>query len=124
VWDRSTANPAAIAAARSLRRAGTYAMVTLNNESRALNEYRIRVFGLGEIFDAFLSSCYTGRRKPDPDAYRHALDITQCSPEESLFLDDRPENVDAAARLGLRTLQVLDPARLSEELASVGVAEE
>src|SRR5439155_18118551 len=33
-------------------------MATLNNESRELNEYRIRHFGLCELFDVFFSSCW------------------------------------------------------------------
>lgn len=118
----STAHPVAIAAARSLRQNGRYVMATLNNEARELNEYRIDTFGLGSIFHAFFSSCYTGRRKPDPAAYKFALEIVHCAPEACLFLDDRPENIAAATQVGLRTLQVHDPARLSEELASVGVA--
>jgi putative hydrolase of the HAD superfamily len=119
--DRSSSHAAALATARSLRESGEYVMAALNNESRELNEYRIRTFGLKDVFDAFFSSCYTGRRKPDPDAYRYALQITQRDPEESLFLDDRPENIAAAAGLGLRTLQVRDPNRLKEELALAGV---
>ncbi len=120
--DQSRENSEALATARSLKAGGRYTMATLNNESRELNEYRIRTFGLGSAFHVFLSSCYTGFRKPDPQAYRHALDLAQCPPEAALFLDDRPENVAAAARLGLRTLEVRDPDRLREELAGVGVA--
>ena len=120
--DQSRRNPAALAAARSLRADGRYVMATLNNESRELNEYRIRTFGLAELFHVFFSSCYTGHRKPDPVAFRYALALTQRTPEETLFLDDRPENIAAAARLGLRTLQVRDPGRVKEELALAGVA--
>ena len=120
--EQSRENPGALATARSLKAGGRYTMATLNNESRELNEYRIRTFGLGSAFHAFLSSCYTGFRKPDPQAYRHALDLAQCAPDAALFLDDRPENVAAAARLGLHTLEVRDPERLREELAGVGVA--
>ncbi|MGI0071974.1 MAG: HAD family hydrolase [Thermoplasmata archaeon] len=119
---RSTPNPGAIATARALRASGRYRMATLNNESRELNEYRLRSFGLRDLFDVFFSSCYTGRRKPDPDAYRFALELTQRAPDECLFLDDRPENLEAATGLGLRTLRVLDPARLAEDLARAGVA--
>ena len=120
--DRSTANAPALATARSLRAEGSYVMAALNNESRELNEYRIRTFGLKEVFHVFFSSCYTGYRKPAPEAFRYALEITQRTPEESLFLDDRPENIETAHRLGLRTLQVQDPGRLREELALAGVA--
>ncbi len=118
---QSRPHPAAIAAARALRRDGRYTMAALNNESRELNEYRIRTFGLAELFHAFFSSCYTGRRKPDPAAYRYALELAQRAPEESFFLDDRPENIAAAARLGLHTLQVQDPARLGAALAAEGI---
>ena len=119
---QSEPRPQAIAIARAVHDRGGYRQATLNNESRELNEYRIQRFGLATIFDDFFSSCYTGRRKPDPAAYRTALDVTHRSPEETLFLDDRPENVAAAERLGIRTLRVLDPGQLREGLARSGVA--
>ncbi len=119
--ERSHEHAAAIATARSLRADGRYLMATLNNESRELNEYRIRTFRLRELFHVFLSSCYTGHRKPEPETFRHALDVLQRAPEETLFLDDRPENVAAAARLGLRTIQVRDPGGLRDQLARAGV---
>ncbi|MGC2205726.1 MAG: HAD-IA family hydrolase [Thermoplasmata archaeon] len=118
----STANPAALDCARALRAEGRYVMATLNNESRELNEYRIATFHLRDAFHLFLSSCYTGRRKPDPRAYEYALQVTQREPDEALFLDDRRENVEAASRLGLRTLWVRDPGHLREDLASEGIA--
>jgi putative hydrolase of the HAD superfamily len=118
---RSRPHPAALDTARALRAQGEYVMATLNNESRALNEYRITSFRLPEIFHAFFSSCYTGHRKPEPEAYRYAVEITQRRPEESLFLDDRLDNVKAAATLGLRTLWVRDPERLRDDLVAAGV---
>ena len=119
---QSRPHAAALATARSLRQGGKYVMAALNNESRELNEYRIRTFGLNDVFHVYFSSCYTGHRKPEAAAYRSALTLAQRTPEETLFLDDRPENIAAAARLGLRTLEVRDPDRLREELAQVGVA--
>ncbi len=118
---QSTANPSTLALAVELRRRGGVLMAALNNESRELNEFRIERFHLPEAFQLFLSSCYTGRRKPDADAYRYALQLTQRAPDEALFLDDRPENVEAAARLGLGTILVRDPERLAEELKAFGI---
>jgi putative hydrolase of the HAD superfamily len=118
---RSTAIPASLEIARGLKNGGEYVMAALNNESRELNEYRIATFGLRDIFHAFFSSCYTGRRKPDPAAFRFALEITHRAPDESIFLDDRPENVAAANRLGLGTILVQGPERLREELTRAGV---
>ncbi len=119
--EQSRAHPEAIGAALDLHKSGAFRMAILNNESRELNEYRIRTFGLTAIFDDFFTSCYTGRRKPDPAAFQLALSVTQHDPGASLFLDDRPENVAAAARLGLCTLRIEDPHRIREELAQVGV---
>jgi putative hydrolase of the HAD superfamily len=121
IWARSSPCDPAIACARSLRQGGQYVMVALNNESRELNEYRITAFHLREVFHAFLSSCYTGRLKPKPEAYQYALQVTQHESDEALLLDDRRENVEAAARLGFRTLWVRDPSQIREGLASEGI---
>jgi putative hydrolase of the HAD superfamily len=120
--EQSHRNARALATAQALRRGGRYVMAALNNESRELNEYRIQKFGLQKVFHVFFSSCYTGFRKPDPAAFRYALALTQHAPEETLFLDDRPENIASAARLGVHTLQVHDPEQLREELVSAGIA--
>ncbi|MFY9717522.1 MAG: HAD family phosphatase [Thermoplasmata archaeon] len=122
VWERSTLNAPAFDTARSLRRSERYVQVALNNESRELNEYRIARFRLGELFHAFLSSCYTGRLKPEPEAFLFALDLLQRTPEECLFLDDRPENIAGAAAVGLRTLLVGSGDQLREDLLAAGVS--
>jgi putative hydrolase of the HAD superfamily len=107
--------------ARAISEAGKYEMVALNNESRELNEYRITKFHLREAFEVFLSSCYTGVRKPNDKAFEYALQLTQRKPEEVLFIDDRRENVDAATGLGIRGLWVRDPGKLRAELIAAGV---
>jgi putative hydrolase of the HAD superfamily len=96
-------------------------MATINNESRELNEYRIRKFGLDAIFPLFVSSCYVGLRKPDPAIYRLALDLTQISPEESCFIDDRPANIQGARTAGMRTVLFENLGQLKEKLDEQGV---
>ena len=49
-----------LAIVRALRDSGKYLLATINNESRELNEYRIKRFGLRDLFSAFFSSCYLG----------------------------------------------------------------
>jgi putative hydrolase of the HAD superfamily len=105
--------------ARSL--AGRYLMGTINNESRELNEYRIKQFGLAQIFDLFVSSCYVGLRKPDERIYRLALDLIQKAPDECCFIDDRPENIEGAAKVGMRTILMRDAVQLKKDLQSLGV---
>src|SRR5207247_263969 len=57
---QSVAFPETIAVARDLARTGRYRMMTINNESAELNAYRLHVFGLRDIFDAFFTSCPVG----------------------------------------------------------------
>lgn len=98
-----------------------YLLATLNNESKALNEYRIEAFGLKEIFSVFLTSAYLGVKKPDEEIYRRALDITQRSPGESVFVDDRPLNLECARNLGLHTIAFENVSQLASELDAFGV---
>lgn len=104
------------------RLSNKYLMATINNESRELNEYRIRQFGLSDIFDLFVSSCYVGLRKPDERIYHLALDITQQRPDECCFIDDRPVNLEAAAQIGLKTVQMKGFDQLKSGLQDLGVA--
>jgi putative hydrolase of the HAD superfamily len=107
--------------ARSLAHSCKYLMSTLNNESSDLNSYRIQKYGLRDIFDVFITSCYVGLRKPEEGIYRLALDITQRAPEECCFVDDRPLNVDAASRLGMHAIRIESTQQLQQEFQKLGV---
>jgi putative hydrolase of the HAD superfamily len=101
--------------------AGRYFQATLNNESAELNAFRIRKFQLARNFAVFFSSCYLGSRKPDEAIYRLALNVAQRAPEECIFIDDRPLNLECAKRLGMRAIQFESPAQLSKELTQQGI---
>lgn len=102
--------------------ASEYVLATVNNESRAMNEYRLKNFGLSEYFSAFFTSCYLGVRKPDRRIYQIALDVLQRDPEAVAFVDDRPENVAAAVSLGIHGIRYEGSAQLSDELGRLGVS--
>ena len=107
--------------AKHLSHSCKYLMSTINNESKELNLFRIQTFGLREIFNLFVSSCFVGLRKPEDGIYRLALEITQRPPEESCFIDDRPLNLDSAARLGMHVIQMINAAQLRRDLQKLGV---
>jgi len=106
--------------ARELSKSCKYLMATINNESTEFNLYRIQTFGLRDIFDVFVSSCFVGLRKPEDGIYRLALDITQRPPQECCFVDDRPLNLDAAARLGMHVIRMENVAQLRHDLNLLG----
>lgn len=96
-------------------------MATINNESRELNQYRIENFGLTDCFHLFVTSCFVRMRKPEEGIFRLALDLTQHAPEECCFIDDRPVNIESAAKVGLRTVLMKDAQQLRRDLEGVGV---
>jgi len=98
-----------------------YVLATVNNEARAMNEYRLKKFNLLDKFDAFFSSCYLGVRKPDRKIYQIALDVLERDPRQVIFIDDRAENVAAAASLGIHAIRYEGSAKLGEDLARQGV---
>ena len=104
-----------------IARSGRYLLATLNNESRELNLHRIERFGLRKDFNVFFSSCFLGVMKPDDEIFRLALDLSQRTPEECMFIDDRELNLECASRYGLCTLQFRNTAQLESDLRGAGV---
>jgi len=121
MYSLSQANHDTLQIAQSLARSCKYLMATINNESTELNLYRIQSFGLREIFDLFVSSCFVGLRKPEEGIYQLALEITQRPPEECCFVDDRALNLDAASRLGMHVIRMENAQQLRSDLERLGV---
>lgn len=78
-------------------------ILSLNNEGRELNDYRIKTFELHRCFDGFISSCDVGMRKPDPGIYKLATGIAHAKPEECVYFDDRLMLVNAAQKYGIQS---------------------
>jgi FMN phosphatase YigB (HAD superfamily) len=51
-----------------------------------------------------------------------ALEVTQRSPDECLFIDDRELNLECAAQLNMRTIHFKDAAQLRRDLLASGVS--
>jgi putative hydrolase of the HAD superfamily len=116
---QSVPNEGVIGLARSLTAHAGYTLMTLNNESDDLNRYRIAKFGISQIFEAFLSSCWLGVRKPTQKFYERGLGIAQASPETSLFIDDRQQNLTPAATLGMTCIRFTSVSQLRSDLERV-----
>jgi putative hydrolase of the HAD superfamily len=75
---------------------------------------------LEACFDAVVISCEVALAKPDPRIFRLCLDRLGLAPAAALFVDDRADNVRAAAAVGLRTLHFEGPGALDRLRALVG----
>jgi putative hydrolase of the HAD superfamily len=71
-------------------------------------------FELASIFDVLVYSHEVGCAKPDPKIYRLTEDLLGVSPDEIVFLDDRPEHVRAARSCGWHAILHTDtPASIA-----------
>jgi len=59
-----------------------------------------------------LFSCDLGATKPHPSVYATVLEGLAAAPASVTFVDDRPDNVDAARRAGFHAVLFEDPAQI------------
>ncbi|ASZ14267.1 HAD-IA family hydrolase [Chitinophaga pendula] len=101
MFSRSVELPGMLAWLKEWRRDCGFRIISINNEGKELNDYRIEKFKLHQCFDAFVSSCEVGLRKPDPQIFRLAMGIAQARPEQCYYFDDRLMLVKTAEKLGI-----------------------
>ena len=90
-----------------LRSAGKR-VAMLSNMPRDLGEaLRVKTDKLGR-FDQVTLSYEVRAAKPEPAIYENCLEGLGTAPAETLFLDDRIENVHGAEMLGIRAMQFVD----------------
>ena len=77
-----------------------YKLYVLSNMSKEYIEY-LRKLPVFEHFDYQAVSCELHLGKPNSKIYEHLLTHCNLVPAETIFIDDRYENVEAAAELGI-----------------------
>jgi putative hydrolase of the HAD superfamily len=97
-------------------------VAAVSNEGRELTVHRIQAFHLGELIDFFISSCFVHYRKPDEDMYRIALDISQVSPDKTVYIEDRAMFVDVAEGMGIRGIHHTSYETTRRALADAGLS--
>lgn len=91
-------------------RAKAYRLILLSNTNPFMMDWALssefdgKGSSLNNYFDALYLSYRLGIMKPAPDFFRQVLDNENILPEETLFVDDGPRNVEAAGKLGFMTM--------------------
>lgn len=96
--------PYAVDWVRSLKERG-YRVLILSNYSEFLFEKTRDRMDFLPLMDGTLFSFRYKMVKPEPDIYRKLIELFQLAPERTVFIDDRKENVDAAAAFGIHPIQ-------------------
>lgn len=71
---------------------------------------------LDDLFEKVYLSYEMGLMKPNPEIYLQVLRESDLVAEETLFLDDNPDNIAAASKLGIDTILVQKPVTILDYL--------
>ena len=88
----------------------------LSNMGEEMVGYMRQEFGWLTHFQHHTWSCELRIAKPDPAIYTHTCERLGVKPQNTLFLDDKPENIAAAASVGLQAVLFHSVEQLREDL--------
>jgi putative hydrolase of the HAD superfamily len=61
-----------------------------------------------QLFDKVYYSHKIGHRKPNAEAFQLIIEENNLIAEEILFIDDSPQHIEGAKKLGIKTYHLLD----------------
>jgi glucose-1-phosphatase len=100
-----------------------YTRATLSNSNAVHWPRLMKELQLAGAFDRHFASHLIGKIKPDEEAFHHVTHSLRCDAEEILFLDDNKLNVEAAAKVGMKAIQVAGVAAAERALRNAGLIE-
>jgi epoxide hydrolase-like predicted phosphatase len=98
-----------------------YKIILLSNTTRPFFSGILGKNKIEELFDDMVLSYEVKAVKPEPDIYQIALGRSGLEPFETIFIDDREENVLAAEALGIKGILFKDAQKLKTDLKNLGV---
>ncbi len=119
----TTTNPAMLAWQQQLKERGLLTAILSNMGDNVLDNMK-REFDWLPRFDVQVWSYQLHMAKPAPAIYLHTLKELGVGPEETLFLDDRQVNVEAAQALGIQAIAFSTVERLRADLIAQGYSPE
>jgi putative hydrolase of the HAD superfamily len=115
----TTQNPAMLAWQQQLKQAGLRTAILSNMGDTVLASIE-REFRWIHDFDVLIWSYQHGMAKPAPEIYQLVLSGLGTQPEETLFIDDKLLNVEAARSLGIKAIEFTTIERLRDDLIAGG----
>lgn len=97
-------------------------LVALSNTNELHLRYIKQAIPSLSIFHEWIGSCDVGLRKPDPQIYRFALERMGVEARAAVYVDDRPELVEAGSALGLTAIRFQSSRQLAKDLQALGFA--
>lgn len=94
-----------------------FTVLVLSNTNSIHLRYLNEVILKGQVLDAYVHQAHyshqIGMRKPDQEIFDYVLTAHSLLPEQTLFMDDNLDNMNAAKALGMEALLIEHPARVT-----------
>ena len=116
----TTYDPAMVAWQQRIKEAGLRTAILSNMGDTVLAKME-REFAWLKNFNVLVWSFQLGMAKPDPAIYHYTLEKLGTRPEETLFLDDKRVNIEAANALGIVGMEFTTIGKLHADLVAAGL---
>jgi putative hydrolase of the HAD superfamily len=114
MWDAWVLDAQVLALVDRVRQ--RYRVAMLSNATDALDGVLAERYCVADRFEFIGNSARLGVAKPNPAAFQAVLERLQLKPEEVVFVDDRADNITAAAALGLHVIWFVNAHELERQL--------
>lgn len=101
--------------------AETHSLAIISNTSEAHIQFLEANYSFFDNFRVRIYSHLFGSRKPDSSIYEYSRNRMRVEADNSLLIDDRIENIRAAANLGWMTIHLNEAVDLRKALFEAGV---
>lgn len=106
---------------RKLKDSRKYKIYALTNWSSELFPVALRNFKFLNWFDGIVVSGDEGIRKPEAAFFQILFDRYLVKPENAVFIDDNLRNVEAARKIGIKSICFTSAEELEKELQDSGI---
>jgi 2-haloacid dehalogenase len=106
---------------QGLKKTGKYKLYALTNWSAETFPHALERFEFFKLFDGVLVSGEEKMRKPFPEFYQRLLSKFNIEQSRALFIDDSLRNVNAAERVGIKSIAFQSPAKLKTDLRALDI---
>jgi len=120
LYDSIIALPGTLLIAEKL--SPNYNLFMLNNDYKERMVYEVKNYPhFNKYFKNRITSCDVGSMKPEEKIYKVLLERYNLIPEECVFIDDRPINIEAAKSFGFHGIVFKDASQLESDLKKLGI---
>lgn len=119
LFEDSTAHDDVIELIKSLKK--NYRIVMFSNHISGILRKLLAKHEIVELFDEIIISSEHKMKKPDPRFFHKMLELIGNTADEIVFIDDTQENIEAATKLGIKSIQFQNSEQLIKDLESSNI---